>query len=472
MLRTIAASALSLFTLFSPYPAQAYPNSAEQYSLTVKDVPWTVLQDNRDPLRWYYLPAAASLSEIGKRQPVLAVLKYQVPDPANKQTLINNTLVLLTLNLAPEKAVQEELAKGVAGLKPMLERKAAAKDISLESVRLNEAKLVLSGAGGQPLAEAAAIEAIGPGVPAAEISFYLKTEGETAEMAEKLLMDTGGGKVAVDYAYTAGALKPGAARPGPTIFRGQASGSVSLGAYPKEVQDKSVVIFPYGNSQTAFFQLPAVPDSAGIKEVRYTINIMEPDGKESRLAPAQSTMWGAKAGGTGWRDPRGNLRQTLLFPALALYERAKAAGKDPSAYKLRVKGEVGVSRGTMMDLTKAEGDTDMFTDGIPFGPAYSPFRVVSVYGDFLAFLTQDSASNLAAAQVSVSCGKLKETLILQADKDGKLKMNPGTVFFPKACGSVGMEVGYIEKGGKRNKKVFSGLAQGRDLAVYLEDYTD
>ena len=87
MLRTIAASALSLFTLFSPYPAQAYPNSAEQYSLTVKDIPWTVLQDHREPLRWYYLPAAASLSETGKRQPVLAILKYQVPDPANKQML-------------------------------------------------------------------------------------------------------------------------------------------------------------------------------------------------------------------------------------------------------------------------------------------------------------------------------------------------------------------------------------------------
>ena len=470
MLRTIAAAALSLFTLFSPCPARAYPNSAAQYSLTIKDVSWTVLQDHRDQLRWYYLPAAASLSETGKRQPVLAILKYQVPDPANKQTLIKNTLVLLTLNLAPEKAVLDELAKGVAGLKPMLERKAAAKDIGLESVRLNEAKLILSGAGGQPLAEAAAIEAIGPGVPAAELSFYLKTEGETADMAEKLLMDTGGVKIAVDYAYTAGAPKAGAARPGPTIFRGQASGSVSLGAYPREVQDKSVVLFPYGNPQTAFFQLPAVPDSAGIKEVRYAISIVDPDGKESRLAPAESAMWSAKAG--GWRDPRGNFRQTLLFPALALYDRAKAAGKEPSAYKLRVKGEVGVSRGAVLDLTKAEGDTDMFTGGIPFGPAYSPFRVVSVYGDFLTFLTQDSSSNLAAVQVTLSCGKLKENLILQADKDGKLKMNPGTAFFPKACGAVGMEVGYIEKGGKRNKKVFSGLAQGRDLALYLEDYTD
>lgn len=472
MYRTSVLFILVLSAFLSPRPAQAYPNSGARYSLTVKGVSWTVLQDHRDPLRWYYLPAAATLSETGKRQPVLTILKYQVPAPANNQMLINNTLLLLTLNLAPEKAMLEELARGVAGLNPMLERKAAAKDINLESVQLNEAKIILSDAGGKSLAEAAAIEAIGPGVSAAGISFYLKMEGETADMAEKLLMDTGGVKVAVDYSYTAGALKSGAARPGPVVLPGQASGAVTLGAYPKDVQDKSIVVFPSANPQTAFFLLPAVADISGIKEVRYTVNIIDPDGKESKRVPAESTMWSAKTGGIGWRDQRGNLRQTLLFPVLALYDEAKAAGKDLAAYKFGVKGETGVARGTLMDITKAEGATAMFAGGIPFAPAYSPFRVVSVFGDFLAFTTQDSSSDLAAVQVILSCGKLKENITLQADKDGKLKMNPATAFFPKACGSVGMEVGYLEKGGKRNKKVFPDLVQGQDLAVYLENYTE
>jgi len=472
MHRTITAAVLVVAVLFSPRPAPAYPNSDAQYSLTVKDVSWTVLQDHKDPLRWYYLPAVANLSEIGKRQPAITILKYQTLAPANNQMLINNTLLLLTLNLAPEKAVLEELAKGVAGLNPMLERKAAAKDISLESVRLNEAKVSLSDAGGKPLAEAAAIEAIGPGVSAAGISFYLKTEGETADKVEKLLTDTGGGKVAVDYAYTAGALKPGAARPGPTVFRRQASCAVSLGAYPKEVQDKAVIIFPPGNPLTAFFLLPAVADIAGFTEVRYTVRIMDPDGKESKQAPAQLTMWGAKGGSAGWRDQRGNFRQTLLFPVLALYDQAKAAGKDLAAFKYRVKGEAVLSRGPVQEITKAEGDTAFLSGGVAFAAAYSPFRVVSVYGDFLTFMTQDITSDLGAVQVLLSCGKQRENLAIRADKDGTLNTNPSTAFFDKACGSVSLQAEYIQKNGKKSKKVFSDLVQGQDLAVYLENYTE
>ena len=159
MHRTTAAAALSLAVLFLPRPAQTYPNSAAQYSVTAKGVSWTVLQDHRNPLRWYYLPAVASLLEMGKRQPVLTILKYQVPAPANNQTLIGNTLLILTLNLAPEKAALEELAKGVAGLKPMLERKAAAGDINLESVQMSEAKISLFDEEGQLFAEAATIPA-------------------------------------------------------------------------------------------------------------------------------------------------------------------------------------------------------------------------------------------------------------------------------------------------------------------------
>jgi len=279
-------------------------------------------------------------------------------------------------------------------------------------------------------------------------------------------------KISVDYAYTAGALKPGASRPGPVVLRGQASGAVGLGSYPKEVQDKSVMVFPYGEAQTAFFLLPAVSDITGIKEVRYTVNIMNPDGTESRNVPAESIMWSAKGGGAGWRDQRGNFRQTLLFPVLAMYAEAKTARKDLAAFKYRVKGETGVTRGTVLDITKAEGGTAFLADGVPFAAAYSPFRVVSVYGDFLTFTTQDSASDLAAVQLVLSCGKQKEAFTLKADKDGKLNMNPSSAFFDKACGNVGMEVGYLEKGGKRNKKVFTDLVQGQDLAVYLENYTE
>ena len=471
MSRTIVLSVLVLSAFLFPRPVEAYPNSAPQYTITVKDVSWTVLQDHRNPLRWYYLPAVVNLSEQGKRQPVLTVLKYQVPAPDNKQTLIGNTLLLLTLNLAPEKVVLDELVKAVAALKPMLDRKAAPGDISLESVQMSEAKASLFDGEGQIFAEAAAIESIGSGVSAAGISFYLKMEGETVDKVEKPLFTAGGVKISVDYAYTAGALKPGASRSGPAVLRGQASGAVSLGAYPKEVQDKSVMVFPYGAPQAAFFLLPAVSDITGIKEVRYTVNIMNPDGKDSKLVPAESIMWSAK-GGMGWRDPRGNLRQTLLFPALALYDEAKAAGKDLAAFKYRVKGETGVTRGTMLDITKAEGDTAFLSGGVAFAAAYSPFRVVSVYGDFLTFIPQDSASDLAAVQLVLSCGKQKEAFTLKADKDGKLNMNPSTAFFDKACGSVSLQADYVQKGGKKSRKVFSDLVQGRDSAVYLENYTE
>ena len=336
---------------------------------------------------------------------------------------------------------------------------------------MSEAKISLLGVEGQLLAGAPAIETAGPGVSAAGISFYLKLEGETAQMAEMLLKDPAGVKVSVGYAYTAGALKPGAARPGPAVLRGQASGAVSLGVYPKEVQDRSVAVFPYGAPQSAFFLLPAVADIDGIKEIRYTVNIMDPDGKESRYVPAQLTVWGAK-GGAGWRDQRGSLRQTLLFPVLAMYDEAKTAKKDIAAFKYRVKGEAVLARGALQDVTKAEGDTAFLSGGIPFAAAYSPFRAVSVYGDFLTFASQDSTSDLAGVQLVLSCGKLKENLTLSAGKDGKLNTNPATAFFPKACGSVGLEVSYIEKGGKRNKKVFTDLVQGQDLAVYLENYTE
>lgn len=470
MYRTISLFILTLAALLSPRPVLAYPNSDARYTLTVKDVSWTVLQDHKDPLKWYYLPAAASLFEPVKRQPWLALFKSQVPAPGDSQTLIGNTRFLLTLSLAPEKAALEDLATAVAGLKPMLDRKAAAKDLSLESVQLNEAKVSLSDAGGKLLAGAAAIEAVGPGAPAAGISFYLKTEGEMAEKIENLLLADGGVKIAVDYAYTAGALKPGAARPGPAVFQGQASGTVGLGAYTKEVQDKSVVIFPPFDPASGFFQLPAVADLPGLKVVTYNISIVDPDGKEGKV-PAQMARWSAKSGTIGWSDVRGNLRQTLLFPTVGVLENARATGKDVSAYKFRVKGEATFSRGADI-AKKAEGDTAFFTGGIPFGSAYSPFRIVSVYGDFLAFTTQDSASNLAAVKLVVSCGKQKENFALTASKDGKLNMNPSTAFFDKACGNVGLEASYIEKGGKQYKKVFADLVQGRDSAIYLENYTE
>ena len=63
MYRPVVLSVLVLSAFLAPRPAQAYPDSGAQYPVTAKGVSWTVLQDHRNPLRWYYLPAAASLSE-------------------------------------------------------------------------------------------------------------------------------------------------------------------------------------------------------------------------------------------------------------------------------------------------------------------------------------------------------------------------------------------------------------------------
>jgi hypothetical protein len=448
----------ALAACLSAPPAFAYPNAEQKHVVSAGGASWTVLQDHKNPLRWYYVPAQAKLVESGKPgklQPELALLKYQAPSPTDKTRLVENAFLLVTLRLTPEKAMLDQLANAIGNLKPMQEAKAAAKDILLEEIALQDIKLKLP----ESRAEAAPDEGFGLPVPATALQFTLHLPDISHDTTQKLLSQ--GLKAQLEFNYVAGTPKPDGQKPVLASFGAQTTGSVGFGAYPREVQEKSIIIIPPGGSNIAFFRLPPASETAGITQLTYQVSLRATDGKQVPGIPAELAAWKAPS---GWMDRKGNRIDFLLFPLNLLADVAGKAGKRLTDYAFQIDGVITVANRT----EKFSGTAALFTHDAPIAIPPPLAKSLRLSPEFLDPATVDAAcEDLAAAQLKLACGR---TTYLPRFKFGKNETSsnaPMTFFFDKACGSVKLEGSLICRDGKRHALSMGNLGNTPGATMYL-----
>lgn len=452
---TLAALAACL----SAPPAFAYPHAERKHVVSAAGASWTVLQDHQNPLRWYYVPAAAQQAESkhqGKRLPELALVKYQAPSPTNKSLLVDNAFLFFTLDLTPEKATLDQLTNAIARLKPMQDAKAAAKDILLEEIALQDIKLKLP----EIRAEAAPDEGFGLPVPATALQFTLHLPGTGADLIQKL--QSQGLKVQLEFNYVAATPKPNG-QPARDSFAGQISGSVGFAGYSREVQDRSITILPPGNFDYAYFRLPPVFASSGVKQIDYMLTLLSPDGKQVPGIRADTVLWKEKADTPGWTGKDGKPRPMILFPLKAVADRAKANGTPLADYKLKIDGRILFSGQLRNYQENFSGTVPLLTRDIPFAalPSLTSLRLSPEFLEPAAIdpLCQDSTT----AQVKLACGRTTHPAQFKLLPPGA----PMTFFFDKACGSIKLEGSLICRDGKRRALSASNPGKAPGATVYL-----
>lgn len=430
MKRTLSLSALCLTALMAPSAAPAFPNSAERHVIAVNGVPYTVLQDHSDQLRWYYAPAAASLGEYGKQLPALALIKYQAANPSNKQQLQENGLLFVTLTLAPDAATLAALSKEVRALPAMESAKGDPRPVSFAALQLSEAKLSLFGADGALVAEAPSREGVNATPSVEQIQFAVQLPDFSQETYELLVNRAGGLKIAVDYKYMAAGQTAGKWVPAPAP--GRAAGSLGLAAYTENVRSQSVMIVPPQGYEMAMLALPAVGQGLSVKNVKFTAMVLDPDGKPVRGMQAVAFQWtpaaageNRAAGDTGWRDAKKNQVAFALFPAKALLEMAKAKAQSVQDYKFFSSVELQPLAGPM---PKATVETPLFAGNAPVSLPSAYFNELQLSPAFLVFGDSANGEEIYMARFQVGCDK-----VTYAGKLTKDSLIPYGAYLPKGC---------------------------------------
>ncbi len=451
----------TLAACLSAPPAFAYPHAGQKQVISAGGASWTVLQDHQNPLRWYYVPAAARLVErkhqADKPVPELALLKYQAPSPADKTRLVDNAFLFFTLGLTPEAATLAQLTSAIAQLKPMQDAKAAAKDILLEEIALQDIKLKLP----EIRAEAAPDEGFGLPIPATALQFTLPLSGVGPDIVQKL--QSQGLKVQLEFNYVAATPKPDG-QPARVSIGGQIAGSIGLAGYPKAMQDQSIAIVPPGEFNTAFFRLPPIYASSGAKQVDYMVTLLAPDGRQVPGFRAETVSWKATADTPGWTDKNRRPRPFILFPVKGLADYAKETGTHLADYKLKIDGQF--TMGTRQE--KFSGTTALLIHDTPV-TVLPPF-VTSLHlsPDFLAPAAIDpQCQEYAAAQIKLACGRMTYQTQLKFVSNTPSPGTPMTFLFDKACGSVKLESSLICRDGKRHALRTLNLGNAPGPTVYL-----
>lgn len=451
MHRKTALLIICIAALLTPAAAPAYPNADARHSLTARGASWTVFQDHKDPLLWHYVPAVARLELAGPKEPLLVLMKYQIPSQADAQKLEETAVTAFTLTLKPETAAAQELAAAICALPRMQGVSADPKAVKLESVPLTDVKVSLFDGNGGLLAEAPAAAGIG-GADTGAVKFSLRVT--PTDSLQELLLRGEGLKLSLDFGYTAGSPKP-------TALRGQAAGVIGLGMFPKDVQDKSVIIFPAGTPEMAVLQLPPVNAGAELQKLDYQVALEYPKTKGMQQ---DMVSWSRTAkAGPGWRDSRGNLRQFLMMPLKQCLALAAKDGKggDECFFKTRRQLTQQGRQPVIIESTQP-----VFSGGLPFAESDPGYSAFSVSGEYLTLDAQDPP--LMAVRLTFNCGK--ENAIGQIKTaGGVLTGDPVTAYFTKDCGQVKLNITYISKTGKASQRTIADLRKEPGGVLYLED---
>ncbi len=461
ILARVSALAALAACLCTP-SAFAYPNAEQKHVVSANGASWTVLQDHKNPLRWYYVPAMARLVENGKgdkAQPELALIRYQTPSPSDRTRMVENTLLFLTLSLVPDEATLDQLAGAIGNLKPMMDAKAASTAISLEEIALENIKLKLP----EGQAEAVATVGFGLPIPASAVQFALHLPA--VETLEKLRSQPHGLKAQLEFTYAAGTPKPGGQLPALTSFSAQATGTVGLGAYPKRIQDSAILIVPAGEFNFSIFKLPPVAASSDIGQITYSVAMLGPDGKPVSGMPTQTVASKPSDGTAAWQDKNRRPTGFLFFPIKALPDQARKAGKKLEDYSYYIEAAVISSN---RRTEKYTSDARVFTHGAPITLPPPPVASLRLSPEFLDSEATDTACVPYAVQGRLACGRHISPLAIRRNaKDGSFGPPP-TFLFDRTCGNVKLErATLICKDGKKQTLPGKELNATQGTTMYL-----
>lgn len=198
----LAIVALALLAL-SPALAFATPNVSVQHTVQADGVAWAVIQDDKDPMQWYYIPSTARVAENSKGDPEFTLLKYQSVDPNDKEKMLEGGFILFSVTLAPNEKAQGAIASAICALDIMKGKGATPANIRIAGVPMEDAKMRLFDYGNEFIASAAASEGIGSSVSATKIPFAVKLTKLGSKTFEELTRQSTGFKVDIDYTFTA-----------------------------------------------------------------------------------------------------------------------------------------------------------------------------------------------------------------------------------------------------------------------------
>ena len=169
-----------------------------------------------------------------------------------------------------------------------------------------------------------------------------------------------------------------------------AGGLISLGNYPKDVQDKLIVVMPTGTWASAWYSLPDVGSAVyiGVTQVSLTVKVLDDKGKIISNVPQQTATW-KESTGDDWLDAKGNTRHSLLFALASTFEKFKGK-EDKLSYQQTfvITQKVGNKTSKMTFTSNAP----IFNGEAAVSTPMSSVECIGVNGDLITWYGNDYPS--------------------------------------------------------------------------------
>jgi hypothetical protein len=190
-----------------PVSAQLSLDSKDLYEdIQVDDDTYTCVQDVGDQNKFYYMPSSVRLAEVavkGGTRAQFNMLKYQYPDPANPESLLEGAIVQFAVTMSPTNKqmpkIKELLAKKVSAQR---NKKIKAAEIRVVGVPIKKSRVSIYQESGELMQTAGATDGVGPTSTTAKIPFFLKLTKLGSKVFEEVFKSGGGGwPIYVEYQY-------------------------------------------------------------------------------------------------------------------------------------------------------------------------------------------------------------------------------------------------------------------------------
>lgn len=174
----------------------------------------TVVKDLSDDKKFYYLPTVARLAEFTpagskEKEAQFQLVKYQIPDPKNKEKLLEAAILQFAITIAPKpehlNTLRAELAKRYNARAKTLNKDhkdIPVQEITLTGIPITRSRVTMFSDAGELVAVAGAQEGIGPTSTTAKMPFTVKLTNVGAQVFEAMFTS---GKVGwpinVEYQY-------------------------------------------------------------------------------------------------------------------------------------------------------------------------------------------------------------------------------------------------------------------------------
>ena len=160
---------------------------------------FTVIRDANQKEQWYYAPARATLYERavnGKKEPEFTLIKYQFPDPTDRQKLLEGGIMQFALTLGIPPEAKEQLVGAIAKLVDTGKDK-----IRLAALPFKDASVHLYTPGGDLITSEKLGDGIAPTLANQKMVFAIQFTRLGADIYDALVNGNTGLAVAVSFTY-------------------------------------------------------------------------------------------------------------------------------------------------------------------------------------------------------------------------------------------------------------------------------